>query len=267
MTADTAARIQDRIDRQHSEIRRMIMSEGPLDVSFREALLQELSVEHVRRELVPQTSGQATRKSAGTQPAKKAPIDASSALRPQKDAASSPPAKKGQTQVAALQQQVQVLELKMAASHRVRQHLEASIHALTSELDANDGSKQFFEGYKQRLAKENARLSELLEDEHEARRHAEAAQLDGIHDMWAKFQSAITAERESYTRLEGSRNALIVQQRNAQAEIEDNRRQIQELGQIRKQLQRELVDAKEHLDAEALAKNEEAKAPGTGARE
>jgi len=107
----------------------------------------------------------------------------------------------------------------MAASQRVRQHLEASIRALTVELDEGDGSKQFFEQYRQRLASENSRLSELLEDESEARHHAEAAQLDGVQAMWAKFQNTIAAERESYTRLEESRKALVVQQRSAQAEV------------------------------------------------
>ena len=50
----------------------------------------------------------------------------------------------------------------------------------------------------------------------------------------------------------------VVQQRNAQAEVEDSRRQIQDLGQIRKQLQRELADVKDRLEAELAAKNEEA---------
>lgn len=97
----------------------------------------------------------------------------------------------------------------MAASQRVRHHLEASLQALTAELEEGDGSKHFFEQYKQRMANENIRLSELLEDESEARRHAEAAQLDGVQAMWAKFQNTINAERESYTRLEESRKALV----------------------------------------------------------
>lgn len=50
----------------------------------------------------------------------------------------------------------------------------------------------------------------------------------------------------------------VVQQRNAQAEVEDNRRQIQDLNRIRKQLQRELVGVKDRLETELAAKNEEA---------
>lgn len=50
----------------------------------------------------------------------------------------------------------------------------------------------------------------------------------------------------------------VIQQRSAQAEVENSRRQIQELGQIRKQLQRELVDVRDHLEIEIAAKDEEA---------
>jgi hypothetical protein len=53
----------------------------------------------------------------------------------------------------------------------------------------------------------------------------------------------------------------VIQQRGAQAEVEDSRHQIQELGQIRKQLQRELASVKDRLEAELAAKNEEASRP------
>jgi myosin protein heavy chain len=49
----------------------------------------------------------------------------------------------------------------------------------------------------------------------------------------------------------------IVQRRNAQAEVEDNRRQIQDLNRTKKQLQRELSDVKDRLEAELAAKNDE----------
>ena len=112
-------------------------------------------------------------------------------------------------QVANLKQQVQILELQMAASTRVRQYLETSLRELTAELEKTDGSKQSLEQYRVRLSKENARLMELLEEEAEARRVAEAAQLDGVQAMWDKFQSTIADERETYARLEESRKALV----------------------------------------------------------
>ena len=49
----------------------------------------------------------------------------------------------------------------------------------------------------------------------------------------------------------------VVQQRAAQMEVEDARRQVQELTASKKQLQGEVNTLKERLDAEILAKNDE----------
>lgn len=208
VTSSTVVRIQERIDRQHAEIRRMILADGPQDVR-RDNVLRELqSAEQASKELSPSNlGGSGARALANVRPDKRTSING--AVRPRNEARSAPSPRKSDVQVAALKQQVQVLELRMAASERVRHHLEASIRELTVELEGGDGSKQFFEQFRQRLANENGRLSELLEDESEARRHAEAAQLDGVQAMWAKFQNTIAAERESYTRLEESRKALV----------------------------------------------------------
>jgi myosin protein heavy chain len=119
------------------------------------------------------------------------------------------PARTTDKQVTALKQQVQVLELRMAASERVRRHLETSIRDMTVDLENSDGSKQFLQQYRTRLAKENARLAELLEEEAQARRTAEAAQMDGVQAMWNKVQQTMADERESYSRLEESRKALV----------------------------------------------------------
>ena len=48
-----------------------------------------------------------------------------------------------------------------------------------------------------------------------------------------------------------------MQQRAAQIEVEDQRRQVQELSAAKKQLQAEVTNLKERLDAEVLAKNDE----------
>jgi cell division protein FtsB len=50
----------------------------------------------------------------------------------------------------------------------------------------------------------------------------------------------------------------VVQQRSAQMELEDNRRQVQELSQTKKQLQAEVNDLKDRLDSELISKKEEA---------
>ncbi|EGN94343.1 hypothetical protein SERLA73DRAFT_188181 [Serpula lacrymans var. lacrymans S7.3] len=68
--------------------------------------------------------------------------------------------------------------------------------------------------------------------------------------MWDKFQSTIDEERLSYTRLDESRKALLVQQRTSQAELEDFRTRAREHSQSKKQLESDLNDIKERLQSE-----------------
>lgn len=49
----------------------------------------------------------------------------------------------------------------------------------------------------------------------------------------------------------------LAQQRAALTELEDNRRQVHELSQSKKQLQADLTDFKDRLEVELLSKNEE----------
>ncbi|KAI0319703.1 nonmuscle myosin heavy chain b [Amylostereum chailletii] len=259
MAKVTAARIRDHVDRQNAEIRRLIMSGGPQDDPFRKSLLRELQLLEDELDKPSSSRGGSSdiRTLANVTPTKKrSSLGPNGSLRPRADSHVSSP-RKVDNQVSALKQQVQVLELKMVASDRVRQHLEASLRELTAELDHSDGSKESLQQYKARLAKENSRLSELLEDEAEARRHAEAAELSGVQEMWNKFQNTIAAERENYSRLEESRKALVIQQRNAQAEAEEGRRQVQELAKAKKKLQSEVAELKGRVEGEVAAKKEE----------
>jgi hypothetical protein len=50
----------------------------------------------------------------------------------------------------------------------------------------------------------------------------------------------------------------MAQQRTIQVELEDNKQQVKELGHAKKQFQAELSSAKDRLEIESLAKNEEA---------
>ncbi|KZT64665.1 nonmuscle myosin heavy chain b [Daedalea quercina L-15889] len=262
----TTVRIKEHVDRQHAEIRRLIMSSGPKDDSFRSRLLRELELadEEMERELSIRrhTTGSDVRSLANLTPSKRSLAQANGTPRTRKD--SHPDAahvqENRQAQVNALKQQVQILEIQMAASTRVRQYLEQSLREMTAELSSSDGSKQSLEQYRARLAKENARLAELLEDEAEARRAAEAAQVNGVQAMWDKFQTTIQQERDSYSRLEESRKALVVRQRAAAVELEDQRRQVQELLTAKKQMQAEIADLKDRLEVEIVAKNGETNA-------
>ncbi|ESK85274.1 myosin type ii heavy chain [Moniliophthora roreri MCA 2997] len=239
-----AMRVRDLVQRQHAEIRQLIMNNGPKDSSFHSRLLQELQLvdDEIQRS-VPSSSTRrdSTNSLIDTSPSKS--FNKSFSARENRDSA-----KSNDGQVAALRQQVEVLEIQMAASERVRHHLESSLREMTSELENSDGSKQFLQQYRARLSRENARLAELLEDETKARQAAESAQIDGIQAMWSKFQKTLQEERNSYSQLEEARKALHLQQRTAQADLEMLRKQLQDATQTKKQALGESAEMAAQLD-------------------
>jgi myosin protein heavy chain len=211
MTNSTVARIKEHIERQHAAIRRLIMSDGPRDDNFRSRLLRELQLadEEMERELASRSGRGHSNDNdmhiiANVSPSKTGMNGTRARRASQADAPQA-----SERQANALRQQLQVLEVQMATSDRVRQHLEMALHDLTADLDNSDGSKQYLEKTRSRLARENARLAELLEEEAEARRTTESAKMDGVQEMWKKFKATIANEQESYSRLEESRKALV----------------------------------------------------------
>lgn len=204
----TASRIKAQVQKQHAEIRNLIMNAGPADDSFHTRLLRELHLadESLASEMSQRSNhdGGSSRTMNNVSPSKRT----SDAHRVRTTSKPEPP-RASDRQVNALKQHVQVLELQMAASERVRQHLETSIREITADLENSDGSKQSLQQHRQRLAKENGRLNDLLKDEAEARRAAASAQVDGVQSMFNKFQSTMNEERASYSRLEESRKALV----------------------------------------------------------
>ena len=206
----TAERIKQKIDHQHAELRRLISSSGPRD-DFRERLLKELQQadEAMEREYSRKTTKvPEIRTFSNVSPTKRQSVDLNGFSRVRKDSQPVEPLRPD-AQAAQLQHQVQALELRIIASDRVRQHLEASLRELTSDLENSDGSKQSLDKHRAKIVRENNRLAELLSEEAEARRASEASQMDGIKTMWQKFQTTIETERESYGRLEESRKALV----------------------------------------------------------
>ncbi len=213
MAKTTALNIRDQIERQHAEIRKMVLTGSPLDKDFHSKLLREfqrsedalksqvsIRPKHPRlsgaNPLHPMSSHASPRKSLNSSQSNSSPD-------------STKPVYDADIKVAVLKQHVQCLEANMAASTRVRQHLETTVRELTADLAKSDGSKQSLEKYKARLVKENERLSRLLQEEANARRAAEAAQVDDVQAMWDKFQGALTDERECHNRMEESRKALV----------------------------------------------------------
>lgn len=207
-----ANRIKDIVERQHAEIRKLIMSNGPQDDNFRSRLLHEL--QQTEKGLYKELSSRSQKYRDNnafevmSTPTKSSNKPVNGALRNAKDLPEAP--RTPDRQVDRLKQQVQVLELQMATGERVRRHLEASLREMTADLETIDGSnKQALQSYKSRIVKENTRLKELLDEEAQARRAKDAAHMDGLQSMWSKFQSTISDEQESYTRLEESRKALV----------------------------------------------------------
>ena len=210
LSGSTALRIKEHVDRQHQEIRRLIMS-GPKDEAFRTRLLRELQLadDEMERELLLRSQGVRTNNTGTARTmANVTPKKTNGRVRKESLPDSTRTPDKS-AQVNALKQEVQLLEIQMAASTRVRHHLEALLRDMTAELDNSDGSKQSLEQTRARLAREKTKLAELLQDEADARRAAQAAQLEDVQAMWKKFQNTLLEERESYSRLEESRKALV----------------------------------------------------------
>lgn len=204
-------KLRERVDKQHAEIRQLVMSGGGTnDSSFQNRLLQELQL--MDQELDQDLSYHRNHPRSGSG-RESINANATPSKRPRSRASShslkDEPSRVSEKQVTVLKQHVQVLELRIATSERVRQHLEHSIREMSAELEKSDGSKQALQQYRARLSRENEQLAALLAEEADARRAAEAAQVDGIQAVWDKFQQTIAQEKQNYTRLEESRKALV----------------------------------------------------------
>ena len=205
-----AARIKEQVDRQHTDIRHLIMSDGHKDEHFQKRLLRELQLadEELQMEMSSRSRNLPGNRTATVYTLSNVIPTKNGAPRSRKSSQSTPP-RTSDGQVTALQQHVQILELRMTASERVREHLETSLREMTAELENSDDSKQFIQQYRVRLTKENGRLAELLDEESQARRAAESAHIDGVQAMWDQVQQTIVDGQHIYTRLEESKKALV----------------------------------------------------------
>ncbi|KAG8835466.1 hypothetical protein FRC17_003033 [Serendipita sp. 399] len=263
----TTERIRQKIEQQHAEIRRLITTSGVRD-TFRERILKELQQvdDAIAADLSTKPTKGGKRSSIQVVPnlpsSKRFSIQAESngSSRNRRDSQPSDLPRTPDKNTIQLKQQVQALELRIVASDRVRQHLEAALRDLSLDLEHSDGSKQSLQAHRSKIARENARLAELLNQEAEARQASESAQVDGINAMWKKFQATIDSERASYSKLEESRKSLLSQQRTIQLELDEHKRSVSEMHQIRKQLVAEIAELKEALELERSAKATESAA-------
>ncbi|KAI9457605.1 myosin II heavy chain [Lactarius psammicola] len=147
VTSNTVARIQDHIDRQHAEIRRMILSDGPQGVQFRDAILRELqSAEQASQELSPQNRGKSgVRTLANVQPAKRTSLVTNGAVRPRSESGSA------RGEVEDSRRQIQELS-------QIKTQLQRELADVKDRLQAEIGAKNEEANQRRQVL---ARLSEL----------------------------------------------------------------------------------------------------------
>lgn len=204
-----ATNVREQIERQHAELRRLVMEKKSTDKEFHSELVRAFQKADttLKKESSPgpnhsRLNGPSNHQSISWQTSPRrslySPFDVSEKSKLDAD-----------KQISALKHHVQLLEVQMAVSTRIREHLETTLHALASELEKGDGSRSSMERYKATLIRENDRLTDLLREESVARNAAEVAQVTGIQAMWDMFQKTIVDEREKHVRLEESRKALV----------------------------------------------------------
>lgn len=155
-----------------------------------------------------------------------------------------------------LQNQLDALELQVAASQRVRAHLEAQVKEITADMEAKGGSRFSLDAAKRKLSQDNARLAELRQEEAEARRSAELALLNGEQSLRKEFQDRLSKLSDD-AKGEEMRKTLMAQQRSAMAELERARQDASTAHRQRVNLEGELIDMRQRLDREVVARNEE----------
>ncbi|EIW76062.1 nonmuscle myosin heavy chain b [Coniophora puteana RWD-64-598 SS2] len=241
------AQIQHRVDQQHRELRALIMKDAPKNDSFRKRLMQELQAadEALAKEVKAHIQQKPSRNVHFNLPPSPAPKKA-----PRPSLTDPKPDRQNDE----LKQQVQTLEIRIEASERVRQHYESVIRDMTSDLENINDAKEFLQKCRRRLSEENARLSTMLDEEANVRRTAESS--EDVQAVWAKFRATLDEEQLAYGRLEESRKALLVQQRNTQAELEEAKKGLRDNTHSKKRMQAELEAFKEALETEKIRKNE-----------
>lgn len=209
----TADRVRALVEQQQTQLRRLIATQMPKGDSFRDRLLKEIeeSDQLLQQALVPRgaatTGVHEIRNYGNVSPVKRSSTPNGVTRSRNNSLPDAPRASDGE--VTGLRQQVQNMEIQMVASDRIRQHLQSSLKDLSAEVEQMDGSAQSVHAHRARIARDNERLRELLNEEAEARRISESKSLDNVKTLWNKFQNTITEERANYAKLEDSRKALV----------------------------------------------------------
>ncbi|KAG0323583.1 hypothetical protein BGZ99_002716 [Dissophora globulifera] len=158
----------------------------------------------------------------------------------------------------AIQSELEAILDEKETLDRANKQMVAEIENLRKEVDGGDDSKASMIEKLRKMERENQRLQELADEEADTREMMAAAKKGNSSEL-EYLTSKIRGEMEDQLQgLEESRKAAVAAQRIAQLELEDKTGEIQNLEKQRKSLQLDLDDLKSQLEAEILAKNEEA---------
>ncbi|KAG0295387.1 hypothetical protein BGZ96_011858 [Linnemannia gamsii] len=157
-----------------------------------------------------------------------------------------------------IQNELEVIQDEKETQDRAYKQLLTEVETLRQELDGGDDSKANLVEKLRKLERENQRLQELVDEEADTREMMAAAKKGDSSEL-EYLTTKIRGEMEDQLQgLEESRKAAVAAQRIAQLELEDKLGEITNMDKQRKSLLSDLDDMKAQLEAEILAKNEEA---------
>ncbi|KAF9538125.1 hypothetical protein EC957_007221 [Mortierella hygrophila] len=158
----------------------------------------------------------------------------------------------------AIQNELEAIQDEKETQDRTYKQLLTEVETLRQELDGGDDSKANLVEKLRKLERDNQRLQELVDEEADTREMMAAAKKGDSSEL-EYLTTKIRGEMEDqFQGLEESRKAAVAAQRIAQLELEDKLGEITNLDKQRKSLLSDLDDMKAQLEAEILAKNEEA---------
>ncbi|KAH9026853.1 myosin II heavy chain [Lactarius pseudohatsudake] len=264
VTSDTVTRIQDRIDRQHAEIRRMILSDGPKD-EFRDAILRELlSAEQASQELLPPNRGKpGVRTLANVQPAKRASLVANGAVRPRSESSIQAEVKESRRLIQELSQIKAQLQRELAD---VKDRLQAEIAAKDEEANQRREVLAHLSELQVSSISSSAAESELREAVEAFRTKADAyrAKLKAAEIEKLKISRAEAQSRKSIADASTAQKALVAERDAAvnrlqfaeakiqelETRLEDESRESSDMGVLRQRISGEMDDERKQYQKE-----------------
>ncbi|KAI0794866.1 myosin II heavy chain [Abortiporus biennis] len=163
-----------------------------------------------------------------------------------------------ESRIGQLENQLEEALMAKETAARIKEHVDRQHQEIRRLIMS--GPKD--EAFRSRLLRELQLADEEMEREFLSRTAKQVRISTGGPEIRTLANTRAMARNSHWhnTALVYPRRILFAQQRASNVELEDQRRQVQELSQSKKDLQAELADLKDRLEVELLAKNEESAA-------